>query len=440
MQRVDRSESRNGVSPDRATLKSLTLPFHRERLIAITTEYPTPVYLYDEAGIRASARRLIDAFSWVKDGRGGGFKNFFAVKATPNPAILGILREEGLGADCSSLPELMLAERSGIVGEDIMFTSNNTPAEEFVAARRLGGIINLDDISHISFLERHAGIPPVISFRYNPGPLREGNVIIGNPEEAKYGLTREQIFDAYEIMKGKGVRRFGLHTMVASNELDPQYFVETAKMLFELVGDLSERGINMEFVNLGGGIGIPYKPEQEPVDVEAISAGVKEAYDELIVARDLDPLGITMECGRYITGPHGFLVAKAIHKKDIYRKYVGVDASMANLMRPGMYGAYHHITIPGKERAPRDRTYDVTGGLCENNDKFGVQRDLPEIQIGDFVVIHDAGAHGHSMGFNYNGKLRSAEVLLRPDGSTQLIRRAETIADHFTTLVFDGAQ
>lgn len=410
------------------------LPFTKEQLEAIIEQYPTPFHIYDERGIRANAKRLTQAFSWVP-----GFKEYFAVKATPNPYLLNILKEEGFGADCSSLPELLLAERVGIVGEDIMFTSNDTPAEEFRKAMELGAIINLDDISHIAYLEEHAGIPELICFRYNPGPLKQGNAIIGNPEEAKYGLTRKQLFEAYQIMKEKGVKRFGLHTMVASNELDPNYFVETARILFELVVEISkEVGIKFEFINIGGGIGIPYRPEQQPVNLETVSQGIKKAYEELIVANGLAPLRIVMENGRMITGPYGYLVARVLHKKEIYKNYVGLDACMANLMRPGMYGAYHHITVVGKEDWPHDRIYDVTGSLCENNDKFAIDRNLPEINRNDIVIIHDTGAHGHAMGFNYNGKLRSAELLLKEDGTVQLIRRAETIDDLFATLDFSG--
>lgn len=409
------------------------LPFTKEKIEEIIKEFPTPFYIYDEKGIRENAKRLVKAFSWVP-----GFKEHFAVKATPNPSILKILKEEGFGTDCSSLPELILSERVGITGEDIMFTSNDTPAEEYKKARDLGAIINLDDISHIPFLEKHAGIPELICFRYNPGPLRKGNAIIGNPEEAKYGFTREQLFKGYEIMKNKGVKRFGLHTMIASNELNPDYFVETANMLFDLVVDISDKvGIRFEFINMGGGIGIPYKPEQKPVDLNRISEGVKKGYEEKIVKNRLHPLRILMENGRMITGPFGYLVSKVIHKKDIYKQYVGLDACMANLMRPAIYGAYHHITVLGKEHLPKDHKYDVVGSLCENNDKFAIDRMLPKIDIGDIVVIHDAGAHGYAMGFNYNGKLRCAELLLKDDGDVKMIRRAETIDDYFSTLIFD---
>jgi diaminopimelate decarboxylase len=409
-------------------------PLSKEQVQEIVQIYPTPWHIYDEQAIRENARKFYQAFSWVD-----GFKNFFAVKALPNPFILNILKEEGMGTDCSSLPELLLAEKVGITGEGIMFSSNDTPPEEWVKARELGGIINLDDISHIEALEQSAGIPELICFRYNPGPLKEGNAIIGKPEEAKYGLTRDQIIEAYAIAKEKGAARFGLHTMVASNELNPDYFVETARMLFELVAEITEKtGVRLEFVNLGGGIGIPYRPGQVPVDLDAVSEGIKAAYEEVIEAQGLAPLRIVMECGRMITGPYGWLVTTVRHLKHIYRDYVGVDACMANLMRPGMYGAYHHITVLGKEDAELTNVYDVTGSLCENNDKFAVQRELPEIVPGDIIAIHDTGAHGYAMGFNYNGKLRSAELLLRPDGSITKIRRAETPDDYFRTLDFDS--
>ena len=408
-----------------------TLPFSKARLEEIIAQYPTPFHIYDEKAIRANARRLLAAFSWAPQ-----FKEYFAVKATPNPAILTMLREEGIGADCSSLPELLLSDMAGIKGENIIFSSNDTPAEEFKKARELGAIINLDDISHIAFLEKHAGIPEIISFRYNPGPLMQsGNTIIGYPEEAKYGLTKAQILEAYRIMKEKGVKRFGIHTMVISNELNPDCFIGTANMMFDLIVELKQQvGIDMEFVNFGGGIGIPYKPEQEAVNLEYVGAGIKKAYEEKIVGNGLQPLRISMECGRMITGPYGYLVATVLHKKNTYKQYVGLDACMANLMRPALYGSYHHITVVGKENAPLDHKYDVTGSLCENNDKFAIDRQLPAIDIGDRIVIHDAGAHGFAMGFNYNGKLRSAELLLQENGDVKLIRRAETIEDYFATL------
>jgi len=408
-------------------------PFSKEQLMRIIEQHPTPFHIYDEEAIRANARKLLAAFDWAP-----AFKEYFAVKATPNPHILKILQEEGCGADCSSLPELILAEKSGIRGEDIIFTSNDTPANEFIKAKELGAVINLDDISHIDFLEKNAGIPELICFRYNPGPLREGgNAIIGSPEESKYGLTRKQLLDAYRMMRDKGVQRFGLHTMVISNELDPNYFIETANMMFDLVVEIFRTlKIRVEFVNFGGGIGIPYRPEQQSVDLDYLSRGIKDSYDRKIVANGLHPLKLAMESGRMITGPYGYLVATVLHKKEIYKNYVGLDACMANLMRPGIYGAYHHITVMGKEDWPLGYIYDVTGSLCENNDKFAVNRKLPMVEIGDVMVIHDTGAHGYAMGFNYNGKLRSAELLLKADGSVEMIRRAETIEDYFATLNF----
>ncbi|NMA51431.1 MAG: diaminopimelate decarboxylase, partial [Peptococcaceae bacterium] len=409
---------------------SKSLPFSKKKIEQIIKKYPTPFHIYDEQAIRENVRRLLAAFAWAP-----GFIEYFAVKATPNPYILKLLREEGLGADCSSLPELVLAEKAGITGENIMFSSNNTPAHEYRKAKELGAIINLDDISHIEYLEQNVGLPDLLSFRYNPGPLRSGNAIIGMPQEAKYGLTREQLFAAYRIAQDKGVKRFGLHTMVVSNELDPYSFIGTAEMLFDLVLEIYQKtGIRIEFVDLGGGIGIPYRPEDKPVDLNLISREIKRAYDEKIKRADLDPVRITMELGRMITGPYGYLVSTVLHKKEIYKNYVGLDACMADLMRPGMYGAYHHITVLGKEDWPCDHVYDVTGSLCENNDKFAIDRKLPEIKRGDILVIHDTGAHGHAMGFNYNGKLRSAELLLKPDGEVQLIRRSETLDDYFATL------
>jgi diaminopimelate decarboxylase len=413
-----------------------TLPFDKSTIEEITSDFPTPFHIYDEKGIRENARRLNRAFSWAP-----GFTNYYAVKACPNPHILQILKEEGSGADCSSLPELILAEKSGLQGERVMFSSNDTPAEEFRQARRLGAVINLDDISHLDFLEEAAGIPELICFRYNPGEARSGNEIIGNPVEAKYGVTREQIFEAYRRAREKGAQRFALHTMVASNELNTDYFIETARMIFELAAELQEKeGIRIEFVNLGGGIGIPYRPEDSEVDIERFGAETQRLYEEIVVPAGLDPLRIVMECGRFITGPNGFLISRVRHVASKYKEYVGLDATMANLMRPGMYGAYHHLSVLGKEDAPHDHTYDVTGSICENIDKFAIDRRLPVIERGDLVAIHDTGAHGYAMGFNYNGKLRSAEVLLRSDGSAQLIRRAETIDDYFATLRFPEAQ
>jgi diaminopimelate decarboxylase len=410
------------------------LPFTKNQLDDIIRKYPTPFHIYDEKSIRKNVKRFINSFSWVN-----GFKEYFAVKATPNPYILKILKEEGCGTDCSSLPELVLSEKTGITGEDIMFSSNETPYEEFVKARQLGAIINLDDITHIPVLYKHAGMPEVISFRYNPGPLRTGNPIIGNPVESKYGFTKQQIFDGYKKVQLLGVKRFGLHSFIISNEIKRSSYVETARMLFELAVELkNEIGISLEFINLSGGIGIPYKPEQDEVDIEKLGLEIKDEYEKIIVPNGLHPMKIFTECGRVITGPYGYLVTTAIHHKDIYKNYIGVDASMANLMRPAIYGAYHHITVAGKESMPLDHKYDIVGSLCENNDKFAIDRMLPEINEGDILVIHDTGAHGYAMGFNYNGKLRSKELLLRTDGSVELIRRSETIEDYFSTLDFSG--
>lgn len=409
-------------------------PLNREQLEELTKKYPTPFHLYDEAAIRANARALRAAFAWNP-----GFKEYFAVKATPNPYLMKILKSEGFGADCSSVAELLLSESIGLFGEEIIFTSNDTPASEYQKAVDLGAIINLDDISHIEYLEEHVGLPELVCCRYNPGPLKGGNAIIGHPEEAKYGFTREQLFEGYRILRDKGVKRFGLHTMVASNELEASYFVETAHLLFDLVGELSaELGIKFEFVNIGGGIGIPYKPEQKAVDLTVVGEGIRKLYEEKIEKTGLGPLDVRLECGRMVTGPFGWLVSRVLHKKNTYKQYVGLDACMANLMRPGMYGAYHHITVPGKENLPHDFVCDVTGSLCENNDKFAIDRALPPVEIGDLMVIHDAGAHGHSMGFNYNGKLRSSELLLREGGEVVQIRRAETLEDYFATLDFAG--
>lgn len=408
------------------------LPFSEAQIREITENYPTPFHIYDETGIRNTSKELYAAFKNLP-----GFKNYFAVKALPNPHILKLLRQEGMGADCSSLPELVLAERTGITGEDIMFTSNDTPAEEFKKAKELGAIINLDDISHLEFLEKSAGIPDLIFFRYNPGALKKGNAIIGNPEEAKYGFTKEQLFEGYSIAKKKGATRFGLHTMVASNELDSDYFIETANLLFNAAVEIKEKiGISIEIINLGGGIGIPYRPDQTKVDIAKIGREVSNLHKNILKPAGLPDVKIVMENGRMITGPHGYLVTRVIHKKNTYKNFVGTDANMANLMRPAIYGAYHHITVLGKEEMTSSSVYDVTGSLCENNDKFAIDRKLPEIETGDILVIHDTGAHGHSMGFNYNGKLRSAELLLKPDGGVTQIRRAETLEDYFATIEF----
>jgi diaminopimelate decarboxylase len=417
--------------PD-SELHRKTHPFTRAQLEKIIENFPTPFHIYDEKAIRSNARTLNRLFSWNR-----GFKEYFAVKATPNPFILKILRLESFGTDCSSLPELLLSERAGITGEEIMFSSNDTPAEEFIKARELGATINLDDISHIDFLEKHGGIPEIISVRYNPGKLRGGSFIMGRPEEAKYGFTREQIFEGLDSLCKKGARRFGLHTFIASNELNPQYFVDTSRMMFELAMEVKNRlGLRTEFVNISGGIGIPYKPEQVTVDLEMVSSGIKREYGNIIAPGGLDPLSLFMECDRLITGPYGYLVSRVLHIKNIYKQFVGLDANMANLMRPGMYGAYHHISVAGKEHLPNDFMYDITGSLCEPTDRFAVDRMLPEIRVGDILVIHDTGAHGHSMGFNYNGKLRSAELLLRENGEVVEIRRAETAEDYFATLDF----
>lgn len=416
---------------------SSDFPLSHSQLVELAKKFPTPFYIYDEKAIRENVKYFYKAFSIFPS-----FTEYFAVKALPNPYILKVLESEGCGGDCSSLPELMLCEKSGITGHRIMFTSNDTPAQEFVYAQKLGAIINLDDITHIDFLKNALGgkLPDTICFRYNPGPLKEGgNSIIGKPEEAKYGLTKEQMIQAYKICKAEGVKHFGIHTMVASNELNPDFFVDTARIVFELILEVQkECGVNIEFADLGGGVGIPYKSGQKKVDLDYVAKGIKALYDKMIVPAGLDPLKLCFECGRPITGPYGWLVTKAIHEKNIYRNYIGVDASMADLMRPGMYGAYHEVTVSGKENAPKDYVYDVSGSLCENCDKFAVQRNLPKIETGDLLIIHDAGAHGRAMGFNYNGKLRAGELLLRSDGTVKEIRRRETIEDYFATLDFEG--
>ncbi|MBR1814124.1 MAG: diaminopimelate decarboxylase [Lachnospiraceae bacterium] len=406
-----------------------------EQIQEITKTYPTPFHLYDEKGIRENAARLYDAFSWNK-----GFKEYFAVKATPNPFILQILQEYGCGCDCSSLTELMMADACGFSGRDIMFSSNDTPAEEFAFARKIGATINLDDITHIDFLEQICGIPEVISCRYNPGGIfKISNDIMDNPGEAKYGFTTEQLFEGMRILRDKGVKEFGLHAFLASNTVTNEYYPLLAKVLFETAVKLHEElGIHIGFINLSGGIGIPYRPDQEPNDIYEISRGVKKVYDEILVPAGMGDVSLCTELGRYMLAPYGCLVTKAIHEKHTHKEYIGVDACAANLMRPAMYGAYHHITVLGKEDAPCDHKYDVTGSLCENNDKFAVDRMLPEIEIGDYLVIHDTGAHGYSMGYNYNGRLRSAELLLKEDGSVKMIRRAETPRDYFATFDFTG--
>ena len=421
-----------------------TLPFTNEQLEAIASQHPTPFHIYDEKAIRANARRLKAAFAWNP-----GFHEYFAVKATPNPWLMKLLKEEGFGSDCSSMAELVLAEAVGNVGEDVMFTSNDTPDAEFRKAVELGAIVNLDDITHIAAVERACGkLPALMCCRWNPGPLKGGNAIIGKPEEAKYGFTTEQLYDAYARMKAKGVKRFGLHTMVASNELSPQYIIDTATLLFDLVVDISKKvGITFDFINIGGGIGIPYKPDQVAQPLEVIGAGIEAAYKSNLLAKGHPDLKLYMECGRCITGPYGYLVSRVRHIKRTYRTYVGLDSCMSNLMRPALYGSYHHISVP--KYGPAGTTYtekaevplmlcDVTGSLCENNDKFAIQREIPVVEPGDLLVLHDAGAHGYAMGFQYNGKLRSAELLLREDGSVKMIRRAETLNDYFATLDFPG--
>ena len=411
------------------------IPFDKAKLEEISAKWPTPFHIYDAAAIRENARRLKKAFAW-----NDGFREYFAVKAAPNPHLMKLLKEFGFGSDCSSMAELVLAEKTGNTGEAIMFTSNDTPAEEFSKALELGAIVNFDDITHIDFLRENCGsLPEIACCRYNPGPLKGGNAIIGKPEEAKYGFTREQLFEGYARMKELGIRRFGLHTMVASNELDPEYIIDTAKLLFALVGEISEKvGIDFEFVNIGGGIGIPYRPDQRAMDIAYVGEGIRKGYEELVSGKGLKPLRLYMECGRCITGPYGYLVSRVRHIKNTYRLYAGLDACMSNLMRPALYGAYHEIVVPGKENSGDTSVYDVTGSLCENNDKFAIQRVLPVLERGDFVVICDAGAHGHAMGFQYNGKLRSAELLLEEDGSVREIRRAETLDDYFATLDFSA--
>lgn len=412
------------------------IPFvNKEQMDEIAAHYATPFYLYDEAGIRKTARLVNQAFAWNK-----GFKEYFAVKATPNPTILKILREEGCGADCSSYTELIMADAVGFKNDEIMFSSNATPAEDFQLARKLNVTINLDDITHIAFLEKVADIPDTISCRFNPGGhFAIENNIMDNPGDAKYGLTRAQMTEAFKILLQKGVKHFGMHAFLASNTVTNDYYPELAKILFKTAVELKEEtGAHIEFINLSGGVGIPYKPEQEGNDILAIGEGVRKAYEEILVPAGMDDVKIFTEMGRFMLGPHGALIAKAIHEKHTYKEYIGLDACAANLMRPAIYGSYHHITVMGKENAPCDHKYDVTGGLCENNDKFAIDRMLPKIDIGDLLFIHDAGAHGFAMGYNYNGKLRSAEVLLKEDGSTELIRRAETPADYFATFDFTG--
>ena len=412
-----------------------TFPLSVEETHALIERYPTPFHIYDEAKIRANFRRLREAFSWAP-----GFREHFAVKALPNPRIVQLLHEEGAGTDCSSIAELLISEAAGVTGEEIMLTSNDTPFDEFQKSIELGAVINLDDITHLDYMAKHAGLPEVLSFRYNPGDTIEGNDIIGKPVEAKYGLTHAQMLEGYARAREMGVRRFGLHTMVISAELRTEAFLLTARIMFELAVELKEKlGIHVEFVNLGGGFGIPYRPEEDPVDFAAVGAGIERLYHEIMRPAELGDVAIRTESGRAVTGDAGWLVSTVLHKKNTYKKYVGLDSCMANLMRPALYGAYHHITVLGKEHAPADHVYDVTGSLCENNDKFAVDRALPQIDIGDIVVIHDTGAHGSAMGFNYNGKLHCAELLLHEDGTVELIRRAQTLDDYFATLHYEGS-
>lgn len=403
----------------------------KEQIEEIVKTYPTPFHIYDEKGIRENARALKEAFAWNK-----GFKEFFAVKATPNPFLINILREYGFGCDCSSLTELMLSDAIGVEGKDIMFSSNDTPVEEFAYAAKLGATINLDDITHIDFLEKTIGkLPETISCRYNPGGLFQITTdIMDNPGDAKYGFTTEQLFEGYRILQQKGVKNFGIHAFLASNTVTNEYYPTLAKTLFEVAVKLrNETGANIRFINLSGGIGIPYRPDQEPNDIRAIGEGVRKVYEEVLVPAGMGDVAIYTELGRFMMGPYGHLIVKAIHEKHTHKEYVGVDACAVNLMRPAMYGAYHHITVLGKEKEPCDHRYDITGSLCENNDKFAIDRMLPEIEIGDYIAIHDTGAHGFAMGYNYNGKLKSAELLLKEDGSVQLIRRAEMPKDYFAT-------
>ena len=407
----------------------------KEQLEEIVKKYPTPFHLYDEKGIRENARKVNAAFAWNK-----GFKEYFAVKATPNPYLLKILKEEGCGTDCSSLTELMMSDACGFSGHEIMFSSNATPPEDFQMAGKLGAIINLDDFTHIDYVEKVLGkLPETMCCRYNTGGNFElSNGIMDTPGESKYGFTRSQLTEGFKKMMEKGVKHFGLHAFLASNTKTNEYYPALARILFKTAVELKEEtGASIEFINLSGGVGIPYHPDEQANDIMVIGEGVRQAFEEILVPAGLGDVAIFTEMGRFMMGPYGHLVARAVHEKHIYKEYIGLDACACNLMRPAMYGAYHHITVMGKEDAPCDHVYDVTGSLCENNDKFAVDRKLPKIDIGDLIVIHDTGAHGFSMGYNYNGKLRSAEVLLKEDGSTQLIRRAETPADYFATFDFD---
>lgn len=407
----------------------------KEQLTEIVRQYPTPFYLYDEKGIRENAEKVKSAFAWNK-----GYREYFAVKATPNPYLLEIMKSEGFGTDCSSLTELMLSDAAGFRGGDIMFSSNETPDEDFLLARKLGATINLDDFTHIEILNRLCGIPETICCRYNPGGVfRASNAIMDNPGESKYGFTREQMFEGFRRLQQLGAKQFGIHAFLASNTTGNGYYPVLAKQLFQLAVDLHrETGAHISFINLSGGVGVAYRPEQKPADILRIGRMVRDVYKEIFVPAGMDDVKIFTEMGRFMMGPYGCLVATAIREKHIYKEYIGLDACAANLMRPAMYGAYHHITVSGKENMPCDHKYDIVGGLCENNDKFAIDRMLPKIDMGDLIVIHDTGAHGHSMGYNYNGKLRSAELLLKEDGSVKLIRRAETPADYFATLDYPG--
>ena len=404
----------------------------KEKVEEIASKYPTPFHLYDEKGIRENVKNLKKAFSWNK-----GYKEYFAVKATPNPFLINILREYGCGCDCSSKTELMMAKTIGAVGDDIMFSSNDTPIDEFKYCNKLGGIINLDDITHIKAVEKACGkLPKKMSCRYNPGGIfKISNDIMDNPGDAKYGMTTEQIYEAFKILKEKGVEEFGIHSFLCSNTVTNEYSRKLAKLLLELAAHINEKlGVHITFINLSGGIGIPYKPDQEPNDIRVIGEGVRKVYEEVLVPAGMGDVAIYTELGRFMLGPYGCLVTKAIHEKHTHKEYIGVDACAVNLMRPAMYGAYHHITVMGKENEPADHVYDITGSLCENNDKFAIDRKLPKIDMGDLLVIHDTGAHGFAMGYNYNGKLKSAEILLKEDGTTEMIRRAETPEDYFATI------
>lgn len=423
-----------GIEGKKGKIRMEKKPFITlEQAQRIIADVPTPFHIYDEKGIRENARLLNKAFAWNK-----GYKEYFAVKATPNPYILKILQEEGCGVDCSSYTELMLAEACGFSGQDIMFSSNVTPVEDMQLAARLGAYINLDDYTHVEFLERVAGIPETICCRYNPGGVFSmGNDIMDNPGEAKYGMTEQQMVDAYKKLMAKGARHFGIHAFLASNTVSNEYYPTLAGILFELAVRLKEAtGAHISFINLSGGVGVDYRPEQPANDIMVIGEGVRRKFEEILVPAGMGDVAIFTELGRFMLAPYGHLVSTVLHEKHTYKDYIGLDACAANLMRPAMYGSYHHITVLGKENAPCDHRYDVTGGLCENNDKFAIDRMLPEIQIGDILVLHDTGAHGFSMGYNYNGKLRSAEVLLREDGSHKLIRRAETPEDYFATFDF----